>query len=136
MSHYLVTEDTTELPFWKNRKFVTPVLAALATLAVAILSQTVELPFTDQKLGELLAAIWFFVVGIISGGDVAYDLLGQILRIITEIVNANQPLTAAQHIRPSEMVAPDADTLTAYRPNTSAVYDTHGFAERDTPAVG
>lgn len=120
-------EEPTQLPFWQNRKFMVPILTTIATLAVAIAAQSVDLPFTDQQLGELLAAIWFFVVGIIAGGDVAYDLLGQILRILMEIVSANQPPaqpTEAQYIRPSEMVAPEP--VVAYRPNvpnTSTIYE-------------
>lgn len=90
MTHFTALEVVQELPFYKNRKFMTPVLTAVAALIVALLSNSLDLPFSDQQLGELLAAVWFFVVGIVAGGDVAYDLLGVILRIITEIVNARQ----------------------------------------------
>ena len=70
-----------ETPWYKNRKFVTPIIAAIATLLTTIaVSVWPEFPFSDQMVLQFLTWIWAAGLGI-PAADAVYDQLGRVAEI-------------------------------------------------------
>lgn len=85
----------TELPWYKNRKWMVPLFTAIVEVVLIVAAAAIgyeNLPFTARDFGELLATAWLVVTGVVSGGDVLFDLLGQIVLIMNKVIEArNQP---------------------------------------------
>lgn len=70
MSEIKMLEAVQETPWWKNRKFMVPLITAIAAIALTYIP---NFPFTPDQIAEAVITLWLLVVG----GDVLFDNIGQ-----------------------------------------------------------
>lgn len=63
------------MEWYKNRTIMTPIITAAIQLIFLVLLNIfqVNLPFTQEQLASFMIGAWFFVVTLISGGNVLFD---------------------------------------------------------------